>query len=359
MNGSMTIVLASWFMPEQGSTFADGVDWLWGLLLLITAFFTVLIMGLLLYFVIKNRQRTKADRAHYAKGITHSTPLEMTWVVVPTVVVIAIFVMGFNMFLGMTQPPSNAYEILVIANQWNWTFQYPNGKTSSVLHVPADTPVKLQLQSNDVIHSFYVPAFRIKKDLVPGRYNKVWFNASWDGDTAEPLSKVVSAAPEGMGDFKTNVYDLYCAEYCGTGHSTMLSRVIVHEQQADFEEWVNNQKPGTTPVKYGKQVFDQYCSQCHMAEGVGQSIGPPWDGKYGTTVQFVDAQPETFDDDYIRESILFPQRKIVQGYQDAGNMPTFKGLLNDYQIFAIIQYMKSLSDQGEPLENFDPVEASQ
>jgi cytochrome c oxidase subunit 2 len=344
-------------MPDAASTYAGAVDWLWNFLLIISVFFSVLIMGLLIYFLVKHRQRTRADRGRYGHGVTHSTPLEITWIVVPTVIVIATFVFGFQAFLDMNQPPSNAYEVLAIARQWSWTFQYPDGTTSSELHVPADTPIKLQLQSNDVIHSFFVPAFRVKKDLVPGRYNKAWFEAPWNPDQAKSLDSFMSSPPSGMGESQANVYDLYCAEYCGSGHATMLSRVVVHETQAAFKRWQEAQGvPGedVKPAAFGKQVFDQYCKSCHMAEGQGQAIGPAWDNAFGAQHQMASGKQITVDENYVRESILYPQREIVAGYTSQ-NMPSFKGLLNEYQITAVIEYMKSISDnyQGDVLQQFE------
>jgi cytochrome c oxidase subunit 2 len=345
-------------MPEQGSTVAPGYDWLWQVLLAMTAFFTVLIMGCLIYFVVKNRQRTAADRANYSKGTTHSTPLELTWIVVPTVIVIALFVWGFRLFLDMNQAPSNAYEVIAVAKQWDWTFQYPDGSTSRTLHVPADTPIKVQLQSNDVIHSFFVPAFRVKKDVVPGRYNKTWFQANWDPSQARKLSEVSSQARQETADLKVISHPLYCAEYCGRAHSAMLSSVVVHENQAAFRTWLEAQAgppEGVTPVEAGEQVYLNQCAQCHQVAGQGGAQGPAWDDLFGRQERMADGRTIEADEQYIRDSILNPNQDIVAGYENAGAMPTFRGLLDEWQITALIEYMKSISDNtdSKPLGSFE------
>lgn len=346
---------ATVWMPSQGSDIAARYDQLWLFLILMTTFFTVLIMGLLIAFVIRRRQRRTADRATHATGATHSTPLELTWIVVPTVVVIALFVFGFQLYLDMNQAPSNAYEVTVVAKQWDWTFQYPDGTISSQLHVPADTPIKLQLQANDVIHSFFVPAFRVKKDAVPGRYNKAWFQANWDPTKAQALSAVNPGARKKISDLSVIAYPLYCAEYCGRGHSAMLSKVVVHEDQASFRQWQAAQQglpEDMTFPEYGRQVFNNRCSQCHVAEGKGQQQGPPWDDLFGRKEQMADGSSVEVDEQYIRDSILNPNKDIVAGYENAGAMPTFKGILKEYEITALIEYMKSISDnyQGNILK---------
>jgi len=341
MAGLVNRLLAQVALPSQSSTFAPEHDWIWNFLILVSLFFTILIMGLLIFFLIRHRQRGVKDRAAYAQGATHSTPLEMTWIVVPLVVVLASFVFGFRAFLNMSQPRENAKEILVIGQQWNWTFQYENGATSpdSKLHIPVDTPVRLVLQSNDVLHSVFVPAFRAKKDVVPGRYNKMWFEATETGE-----------------------FPLYCAEYCGRDHAAMLSSVVVHSQ-AEYEQWANENltvgAPDMAPAEYGRQIYEQYCQQCHTAEGSGGATGPAWDDLFGTEEPLASGQTVMVDEDYVRESILYPNRQKTQGFENQV-MPPFGNVLNEYQITAIIAYMKSISDEydGPIRKGFEEEEES-
>jgi len=350
MHVSFVPILAQLGLPEQGSTVAPAYDQLWLFLLLMSAFFTILIMGLLIAFVIKHRQRSRSDRAAVSKGVTHSTPLELTWIVVPTVIVIALFVFGFKIFLDMNQAPANATEIIVKARQWDWNFVYPDGQTTSKLHVPADKPIKVQLQSQDVIHSFFVPAFRVKKDAVPGRYNKAWFEATWQSDArTQRLGEVepTMAENEEVNDLAVAVHPLYCAEYCGRSHSQMLSEVVVHKTTEGFKKWkeaAGGPPAGMSPVEVGKRVWNNQCKTCHMVGGVGGNQGPPWDDLYGREEQLAGGGSVVVDDEYIRESILYPNREITAGYENAGAMPSFKGLLTEWQIDSLIAYMQSISD---------------
>ncbi len=192
----------SFWMPPQVSTVAHSVDWLFNFILAISVFFFILITLVMVIFVLKYRRR-EGQTAQASPS--HNLPLELTWTAIPLVLVIIIFFFGFKGFLDMATPPANAYEVMVEGQKWNWSFTYPNGYVDQNLHVPVDRPVQLVMSSADVIHSLYVPAFRIKMDVVPGRYTKVWFEATEPGE-----------------------YDLFCAEYCGTSHSDMLALVIVH-----------------------------------------------------------------------------------------------------------------------------------
>jgi cytochrome c oxidase subunit 2 len=306
----------SFWMPPKASTTAPTVDFVFNYLLAISAFFFVLIIALMVIFVIVFRRRPDVEPG---KAPSHSTALELTWTFIPVAIVVTLFYFGFMAFMDMKNPPRNAYELRVTGQKWSWIFTYPNGTTSPVMHVPVDRPIRLTMTSEDVIHSLFVPAFRVKMDLVPGRYTTAWFEAVAPGE-----------------------YDLYCAEYCGTGHSDMLSKVVVHEP-GGFERWLeeaSNILDRLPPVEAGRELFIRNgCGACHSSDG-STKTGPSFKGIYGQTHTFVNAQPTEVDDNYIRESILEPMAKIRQGFQ--GVMPTYKGRLKDKEITAIIEYIKSL-----------------
>jgi len=307
---------SSFWMPPQVSTVAHSVDWLFNLILAISVVFFLLIVVLMVVFVLRYRHR----EGQSAKASpSHNTALEITWTGIPVVLVIVIFVFGFKGFLDMSTPPANAYEILVEGQKWNWSFTYPNGYVDPNLHVPVDRPVRLVMSSQDVIHSLYVPAFRIKMDVVPGRYSKAWFEATEPGE-----------------------YDLFCAEYCGTGHSNMIAHVVVHPV-GEFETWLekaSNFLDTMTPVEAGQKLFQvRGCQQCHSVDGSGKT-GPSLLGVYGHNQILSDGTSVVADENYIRESILEPQARVVAGFDPV--MPTYQGRLSDDEIVAIIAYLKSL-----------------
>jgi cytochrome c oxidase subunit 2 len=225
--------------------------------------------------------------------------------------------------MDIATPPDNAYEVQVTGQKWNWLFTYPGGYVDPDLHVPVDTPVRLVLSSQDVIHSFFVPAFRIKRDVVPGRYNKTWFQSEKPGS-----------------------YQVFCAEYCGTSHSTMLAKVVVHEP-GQFERWLaeaSNFLDKMPPEEAGEKLYLQRgCPQCHSVDGK-PSTGPTFAGLFGSSVALSGGGSVGVDEDYIRTSILEPSAQVVAGYEPV--MPSFQGRLNDREIDAIIAYLKTL--QGGP-----------
>ncbi|MEN6492717.1 MAG: cytochrome c oxidase subunit II [Thermoguttaceae bacterium] len=306
----------SFWMPPKASTVAPAVDFVFHYILGISAFFFALIVVLMVLFVIRYRRRPGFEPS---RSPSHSTALELTWTFIPVVLVVTMFYFGFTAFLNMKTPPRNAYDIRVIGQKWSWVFTYPDGTTSPILHVPVDRPVRLTMTSEDVIHSLFVPAFRVKMDLVPGRYTQAWFEAVTPGE-----------------------YDLYCTEYCGTGHSDMLSKVVVHKS-GEFEKWLEEAANILTrlpPVEAGRElVVRNGCGACHSTDD-SVKVGPSFKGIYGQTHTFANASPTQVDDNYIRESILEPMAKIRQGFQ--GVMPTYKGRLKDNQITAIAEYIKSL-----------------
>lgn len=309
-------ILADSWLPKAGSTSASEVDWVFDVILKICAVFFVGIVGAMTWFVIRYRRRS----GHPAERTTHhSLWLEIAWSVIPFLLLIAIFAAGLSGFMSLAAPPEGAYEIRVIGKKWVWSYQYPNGYIDSDLHVPVDRPVQLVMSSDDVIHSLYIPAFRLKRDVIPGRYTKLWFEATEPGE-----------------------YDLYCAEYCGTKHSDMYNKVIVH-RSGEFESWLqkaSNFLETMSPADAGEMLYKRRgCAQCHSVDG-GKRVGPSFYQLYGQQAPLDSGEIITVDENYIRESILEPQAKARAGYRKV--MPTYQGQLSDDEISAIIEYIKTL-----------------
>lgn len=310
-----------YWMPQRISTVAPEVDGLFGFVFWLSVFFFVLITVLLLAFVLKYRHRAGDEQPHEPMA-GHSTALELTWTIIPTVLVLIIFYFGFRGYLNMAVEPPNPYEVNVTARMWSWTFAYPNGVISDdgKLHIPVNTPVRLVLSSEDVIHSLFLPEFRVKRDAVPGRYNRFWVQA-----------------------VKTGEFDIYCAEYCGEQHSQMLSKVVVHEM-ADFKEWLKKASEWEgrlSPIAAGQNFYKtRGCAGCHSVDG-GGGTGPTFKDLFGSQVPIQGAGNITVDENYIRESILYPQAKLHAGFGPV--MPSYLGQLRDKDITAIIAYMKSIS----------------
>jgi cytochrome c oxidase subunit 2 len=316
--------------PQQASTVAPHVDGLYFFLVGISVFFAGLIFILVIYFAVKYRRRS-ADEPP-PPYIPSDFRLEIAWSVVPFIIVMIVFYWGASVYFRMTRPPENALEILVVGRQWMWKFQHPDGQREiNQLHVPIGRPVKLTLASEDVIHSFFVPAFRVKMDAVPGRYTNVWF---------EPT--------------KTGRFHLFCAEYCGNLHAGMIGRIVVLEPQA-YEEWLEGGRitpPGSapgappltspegSPVAEGQRLFqDLGCATCHRLER--QEVGPVLTNLFGAQVRLQDGQTVSADENYLRESILRPQAKIVAGFTTL--MPSYQGRVNEEQLLQLIAYIKSLN----------------
>lgn len=303
----------SFFFPEQASEFAPGVDSLYDAIFWVSTAFFIGIVAAMIWFVIVYRKRPgyKAQ-----KSPSHNTPLEIAWSVLPSLILVYFFVAGVWGFMDMRVPPDQTYTIRVYAKQWSWRFVYPDGEESNVLHIPANTPVRFQMQSEDVIHSFYVPAFRQKWDIVPGRYSQTWVNATEAG-----------------------TYRLYCTEYCGDSHSTMRTTTVVHDlswnEMMDKIRW---KYPDHTPVENGERIYKiKGCNGCHSIDGSAKT-GPTFLDQYGTE-RDVTSGKRTMDDEYIRESILNPAREIRSGY--ANQMPTFQGKLSNEEIDYLIEFIKS------------------
>jgi cytochrome c oxidase subunit 2 len=315
----------TFWLPRGTSSVSGDVDWLYYFVYWVNVIFFFLVIALMLYFAWKYRHRKGS--VHQESTAGHSTALELTWTIIPTLIVIVIFYYGFRGFLALAVEPPQAYEITVNAKMWNWSFIYPNGYVSPELHVPADTPVRFVLTSDDVLHDLFIPDWRIKKDVVPGRFNRLWVNA----EKVNPDPKVYDE------------HDIYCAEYCGQNHSAMLSKAFVHDKN-EFPKWLeeaSNWAGKKTFVQAGEDIYKQRgCIQCHSIDG-SVSTGPSWKDLFGDQVPLSDGSTVAADDAYVRESILHPQAKIVKGFGPV--MPSYAGTMKEQDITALIAYMKSIS----------------
>jgi cytochrome c oxidase subunit II len=309
--------------PEQASTIAHHVDWLYLFLVAITAFFSLLVAALILFFII--RYKRTPDRE--AEQIHGSTLLEIVWTVIPLGISMVIFVWAAVLYFHMQRPPSNAMEVYGVAKQWMWKFQYPGGQREiNSLHVPIGRPVRVTLISQDVIHSFFVPAFRVKQDVLPNRYMTTWFEAKEPG-----------------------TYHLFCSQYCGTKHSAMIGEVVAMKPE-DFASWLTSGKAEGSLAAQGEKLFQQLgCVTCHRADSGAR--GPNLAGLYGRQVRLTDGHVVVADDNYIRESILVPNAKVVSGFQPI--MPTFQGMISEEDLIQLSDYIKHLSapQMEGPLNN--------
>jgi cytochrome c oxidase subunit 2 len=306
----------SWipFVPESASTVSGRVDALYFYLSGVTVFFTLLISGVLIFFVIKYRRRTPYE---IPRPIAGSHKLETLWSVIPFIIAMSMFAWGAQIYFQNSRPPKNANEIYVVGKQWMWKIQHSTGQREiNELHVPVGRKIKLIMTSEDTIHDFFIPAFRIKADVLPGRYTTEWFEAT-----------------------KPGTYHLFCAEYCGMNHSGMIGSVIVM-QPTEFDSWLSGNANQQSPAVAGQQLFQSLgCVSCHGANGEG-GRGPALAGLFGRRVFLTNNQTLTVDEAYIRESIENPQAKIVSGFGPI--MPTFQGQVTPEQLIQIISFIKSL-----------------
>lgn len=299
--------------PEQASTAAAQVDRLYIFLLAVATFFTLLIFVLIVYFVFKYRRGARVDRT--ASPGRRFWILELTWTLIPLGLTMIMFGWGAELFFKLHHPPPDCIEINVLAKQWMWKIQHAHGKQEiNALHIPVDKPVKLRMISEDVIHSFYVPNFRVKQDVLPGRYTTLWFQPT-----------------------KAGRYHLFCAEYCGTSHSRMIGEIVVQEQ-VEYANWLQG-GANVSQEAAGLKLFEQFrCATCH--DNPANPRCPPLRGVFGRAVTLNNGGTLTADESYLRESILDPTAKIVAGYQPI--MPTYKGQIGEEGIFQLIAYLKSL-----------------
>lgn len=300
---------------------AREVDLLFAFLVGVSLFFSLLIAGLVITFAIKYRRRSEHD---VAEAIHGSLALELAWSIIPFGLTMIMFFWGASIYLTLSRPPDNALDVFVVGKQWMWKLQHMEGRQEiNQLHVPTGQPVKLTLTSEDVIHSFYIPAFRIKMDALPGRYTHTWFEAT-----------------------KPGTYRLFCAEYCGTKHSGMIGSVIVMEPAA-YQAWLSEgvaEAAATTPMAAGAALFQGMgCASCHR--DVSGALGPALTDLFGSSVKLQDGTELVADENYVRESILNPRAKIVTGFQPV--MPTFQGLVSEQQLMQLIEYIKSLETEDQ------------
>lgn len=298
--------------PQQASSFASEVDALYGYLIFISALFTSLIAGAILLLAIRYRRGSAADRTRHA---SHFFLIEASWIGIPFILTMTMFAWGAKLYHRQVRPPAGALEVNAVARQWMWKFQHPEGNAEiNDLHVPLGRAIKVRLISEDVIHSLYIPAFRVKQDVLPGRYTALWF---------EPT--------------RIGAYHLFCAEYCGAKHSEMRGRVIVLSP-GDYEAWLSG-KGAEQPGSAGRLLEDLRCVNCHSGGGAAARC-PPLEDLFGRTVPLADGTSVVADETYLRESILNPAAKVVAGYQPL--MPSYAGQLGEEEILRLIAEIKAL-----------------
>jgi cytochrome c oxidase subunit 2 len=308
--------MQSWIplVPDSASTLSWKVDAIYFYLSGITLFFTLLISGILIFFVIRYRRRSPYE---IPRPIAGSHKLETLWTVIPFVISMTIFGWAASVYFQQYHPPDNAVEVYVVGKQWMWKIQHSTGQREiNELHVPVGRKIKLIMTTEDVIHDFFVPAFRMKADVVPGKYTTQWFEAT-----------------------KTGTFHLFCAEYCGMNHSGMIGSVIVMEPR-EFDNWLSGNTNAASPAAAGQQLYQTLgCVSCHGANGEG-GRGPTLAGLVGRKTPLVGGQQVVADEAYIRESILNPQAKLVEGFGPI--MPTFQGQISEDQILQLLAFIKSL-----------------
>jgi len=299
--------------PESASNWAQGVDAIYLFLVLVSVVMCVLIFGAVVFLSVKYRRKPGVQPT----PIEGSHLLEITWSVLPMFFFFAFFLGGALIYFHERTPPQGASEVYVVAKQWMWKIEHPEGpREINTLHVPLGKDVKLIMTSMDVIHSFYIPAFRIKQDVLPGRYSILWFRATQAG-----------------------TYHLFCAEYCGTQHSGMIGSIVV-QPEAEYQTWLNGGSSNMPLAQTGEKAFAELgCISCHRSDTQGR--GPLLAGIYGRPVALEDGRSVMVDENYIRESILDPGAKVVAGFKPV--MPTFQGIISEEQLAALVAYVKSLT----------------
>jgi cytochrome c oxidase subunit 2 len=341
--------------PDSASSFSGDSDWIFNFISIVCVVFFIPISIALFGFAWKYK-KAKGERAD--SQTDHNTTLELVWSIGPSFLLVVMFYFGAQGYLSHRMIPEGAREIGVDAYKWGWGMNYGNGVIHPELHILAGEPTKLTMTSKDVIHSLYIPAFRVKKDIVPGRYNYMWFKAS------EPSEKVKSDeqckqltaedkesnqswsyddrqfTPDGY-----SFYDLYCAEYCGTNHSQMQTVVVVHETEEDLDAWIkkySSRGPEESPAAYGAKLYERRgCKSCHSLDG-SRMVGPSYKDSYGTMRDLVGGDKVKFDENYVRESILYPKAKVAAGYQPV--MPSYKGQLSDDDVYSLVEFIKGLGN---------------
>jgi cytochrome c oxidase subunit 2 len=299
--------------PPTASTVAVEMDLLYLFIVAVCAFFAIVVVAVIAFFTLKYRRRTPDA---VGADIHGSLALELTWTFIPFVIAMVMFGWGASLFFRLASPPANAMELFVVGKQWMWKVQHPEGvREINEMHIPIGRPVRVTLGSEDVLHDYFIPAFRVKMDAVPGKVTTLWFEAT-----------------------EVGTYHIFCAEYCGTKHSGMIGQVIVMTPQ-DYETWLAGGRSTGTAVQNGERLFtDLACVTCHKPDSSGR--GPSLLGVFGSTVTLTDGRKVVADENYLRESIMNSQAKIVAGFQ--GIMPTFQGMVTEENLLQLIAYIKTL-----------------
>jgi len=302
--------------PEAASSIAEGVDHLYFALTFITLFFTIAIFSTIFVFMVKYRRRADDE---VPPEIEQNLPLELAWTIIPALICAGLFLWASSLYFENSRPPSASTEIFVIGKQWMWHIQHPEGvREINELHVPVGVPVELTMTSEDVIHDFYIPAFRVKKDVLPGRYTSLWFQAT-----------------------KVGTYHLFCAQYCGADHAEMLGWVYVMSP-ADYETWLSSGTPSPSMAQTGEQTFNKLgCASCHLPDGTGR--GPSLVAVYGREEELKTGEKRLVDEAFIRQAVMNPNSVVLRNYPAI--MPTFRGQVNEEQVLQLIAYVKSLASE--------------
>src|SRR3984957_6557980 len=317
--------------PDAASSIAGTVDALYAYMVLVSAFFSLLIAVLVVYFAIKYRKKDDTIPTPVDEHSIGGMVLEIVWSVIPLGLSLIMFAWGASIFFTESRPPADSMNVYVTGKQWMWKIQHQEGaREINELHVPVDRDIRLTLTSEDVIHDFYVPAFRTKTDVLPGKYTTEWFRPT-----------------------KVGAYHIFCAEYCGTKHSGMIGTVYVMNE-ADYNKWLGAGSGEGSMAEQGQALINQLgCATCH-ASAINKENGrcPNLNGLFGTTVELKDGSKVRMDESYIRESVLYPQAKIVAGYDDI--MPTFKGLLTEDGLLKIVEYVRSMAKPDGTISSATP-----
>lgn len=313
---SHTMLANAFMLPKGASTFAEAHDFLFNFILFLCTIFFIAICAAIVGFAYKYRRLSEDQKTSPIRG---DHKLEIVWSAIPTILLLGLFVLGFKGFMDGVVPPGDALNVRITGQKWSWTMTHPNGGSDgNILVVPVNEPVKLTMSSTDVLHSFYVPAFRIKRDVIPNRYTVLWFEATELGD-----------------------FHIFCTEYCGDNHSKMIGtvKVVTREQYDEYVKGLTGCGEGSLAECGQREYTRRGCAGCHSVDG-SRLVGPSWKGLYENNREFADGSSVVGDDNYIRESIVNPKAKIVAGYAD--QMPTYAGQLSDEQINALIEYIKTL-----------------
>ncbi len=302
------------WLPEAASTIAPEVDALFYFVYWTSTVIFIGVVAAIVYFAFRYRRK---DAAFVPPRVKENHLVETISIVIPTILVLIVFTWGFKVFVKLYAAPPDSYEITVRAKQWYWEFEYDNGVVvANEVHVPIGRPIKLNMSAEDVIHSLFIPDFRVKHDVLPNRYTSLWFQVDQSGE-----------------------FTIYCTEYCGTSHSAMLG-TLVAEPEAEFQRWLANQNADRPPEELGEELYSQYtCNACHTTDGA-PGVGPSFLGLFGSTRELVDGSSVTADENYLRESILDPSAKVTEGFNP--NMPSSYTSLTAKQLDGLIAYIKTL-----------------